>query len=298
MIRLFVILLFIWNVITFLMMGIDKWKAIKDRWRISERALLTSAFVLGAFGSILGSLFFHHKTLKTKFKFGLPAALIANLISIVLIVDLLVIAIASPNVTSKDLSAANRNDNLYGEAILVLGCGIVNDETPSDMLADRLDTARALYNLGCAPKIIVSGDNGSENYNEIHVMLNYLINLGVPAEDIFCDHAGFSTYDSMHRLNSIFDVNKAIVVTQKYHQYRAIYIGKELGIDVIGVPSNPRRYFGQAYRECREILARCKDAFKVQIGAKPMYGGEKIDLSGDSFVSWEDKEIAQMEAGF
>ena len=273
------------------MMGIDKWKAIKDRWRISEKALLTSAFALGAPGATLGSLFFHHKTLKKKFKFGLPAALIVNLISIVLIVDLLVIVIASPNITSKDLSVANRNDNLYGDAILVLGCGIINDETPSDMLADRLDTARALYKLGCAPKIIVSGDNGSENYNEIHVMLNYLIRLGVPAEDIFCDHAGFSTYDSMYRLSSIFGVKKAIVVTQEYHQYRALYIGNELGIDVIGVPSNPRRYFGQAYRECREILARFKDAVKVEMKAKPKYGGEKISLSGDSFASWEEKEI-------
>ena len=64
------------------------------------------------------------------------------------------------------------------------------------------------------------------------------------------------------------------------------------------MPSNPRRYFGQAYRECREILARFKDAIKVEMKAKPKYGGEKISLSGDSFASWEDKEITQREAGF
>ena len=291
MIRILIILLFIWNIITFLMMGIDKWKAIKDKWRISEKALLTSAFILGAPGSILGSLYFHHKTLKKKFKFGLPASLIANAIELVLILDLLVIGSTAGSVTGKDINEAVRNNDLTGDCILVLGCGIINNETPSDMLADRLDTARTLYKLGCAPKIIVSGDNGSENYNEIHVMLNYLINLGVPAEDIFCDHAGFSTYDSMHRLKSIFGAKKAIIVTQKYHQYRALYIGKKFGMEVIGVPSNPRRYFGQTYRECREILARCKDAFKVEIKAAPKYGGKEIDLNGDSFISWEEKEI-------
>lgn len=294
MIKISVIILIIWNMTTFFMMGTDKYKSIKDKWRIREKTLLLSAFLLGAPGEVIGSKVFHHKTIKKKFKFGLPAALIVNAIELVLILDLLVIGSSVGSVTSKDINEAMKNSDLSGDCIIVLGCGIINNETPSDMLGDRLDTARTLYNLGCAPKIIVSGDNGSENYNEIHVMLNYLINLGVPAEDIFCDHAGFSIYDSMYRLKSIFDAEKAIVVTQKYHQYRAVYIGKKLGIDIIGVPSNPRRYFGQTYRECREVLARCKDAFKSEIKAKPKYNGDKINLTGDSFVSWEEKEIENL----
>ena len=298
MIRILIIALLIWNSITLLMMGIDKWKAIKDRWRISEKTLLVSAFILGAPGSILGSLYFHHKTMKRKFKFGLPLALIVNAIEIVLIMDLFVIGCTANKVTSKDLDVAMKAENPSGEVIIVLGCGIIDSETPSDMLKDRLDTAIQLYLNGCAPKILVSGDNGNEYYNEIHVMLNYMLNAGIPAKDVFCDHAGFSTYDSIHRLQSIFGVKKAIVVTQEYHQYRALYIGTKLGMDLIGVPSDPRSYFGQAYRECREILARCKDALKVEIKAKPKYGGEKIDLNGDSFDSWEEKEIAQREAGF
>ena len=107
------------------------------------------------------------------------------------------------------------------DCILVLGCGIRDRETPTYMLRDRLDLAKMLYDAGVAPKILVSGDNGQVTHNEIHVMLNYLLEAGVPSEDIFCDHAGFSTYDSMYRADSIFQVKRPVVVTQSYHMYRA-----------------------------------------------------------------------------
>lgn len=116
-------------------------------------------------------------------------------------------------------------------------------------------------------------------------MLKYTKDAGVCEEDIFCDHAGFSTYDSMYRAADIFKVEKAIVVTQKYHEYRALYIAKKLGIQVCGASSDQEKYLGQTYRELREILARNKDFVKANIRAKATYGGDAIPISGSGIVS-------------
>lgn len=174
---------------------------------------------------------------------------------------------------------------LEAECILVLGAGITDKETPSPMLKDRLDAGIALYNEGVAPKLLLSGDNGQLEHNEIHVMLKYAKDAGVPEEDIFCDHAGFSTYDSMHRASSIFGVEKAVVVTQKYHQYRALYIGRKLGLEVWGVASDQEKYAGQSYRELREILARIKDFGKAAAKSDPVLGGEVIPINGSGVIS-------------
>ena len=171
------------------------------------------------------------------------------------------------------------------DCIMVLGAGLKDKETPSDMLRDRLDTGIALYKLGIAPKLLLTGDNGQTEYNEIHVMLNYAKEAGVPEEDIFCDHAGFSTYDSMYRASSIFQAEKIIVVTQKYHQYRALYIGEKLDLEVLGVASDQQAYRGGVYREMREILARAKDFLKVMTGGKATLGGEVIPISGEGLIS-------------
>ena len=175
--------------------------------------------------------------------------------------------------------------DFHADCILVLGAGIEDKETPTPMLKDRLDVGIELYREGIAPKILLSGDNGQVEHNEIHVMLNYVRDADVPEEDIFCDHAGFSTYDSMYRAASIFNAEKVIVVTQTYHQYRALYIGEKLGIDVMGVASDQETYFGQSFRESREILARIKDFFKAMLRSKPTYGGEVIPISGSGISS-------------
>lgn len=175
--------------------------------------------------------------------------------------------------------------NFGADCILVLGCGIEDEETPSPMLKDRLDVGIELYKQGAAPKILLSGDNGTEHHNEIHVMLKYAKEAGIPDRDIFCDHAGFSTYDSMYRAGSIFDAERVIVVTQTYHQYRALYIGDKLGLDVMGVASDQETYFGQSFRESREILARIKDFFKAMLRSKPTYGGDVIPISGSGISS-------------
>lgn len=175
--------------------------------------------------------------------------------------------------------------SFQADCIMVLGAGIKDAETPSDMLRDRLDVGIALYKQKVAPKLLLTGDNGQIGYNEIHVMLNYAKDAGVPEEDIFCDHAGFSTFDSMYRASSIFEANKMIVVTQQYHEYRALYLGKELGMQVLGVASDQKSYRGSIYREVREILARLKDFFKVKLGGEALLGGEAIPINGSGLIS-------------
>ena len=180
-----------------------------------------------------------------------------------------------------------KNNNEY-DCILVLGAGIWGDR-PSPMLQDRLDEAIKLYQKGTAPKIIMSGDNGQEGYDEVNVMKDYAIEKGIPSEDIFMDHAGFSTYESIYRAKEIFQVKKAIIVTQKYHLHRALHIANALNLNAIGVGADPRAYSGQIFREAREILARNKDFVQAIFKIKPTYLGETIPVSGDGNIT-NDKE--------
>ncbi len=168
------------------------------------------------------------------------------------------------------------------DCILVLGAGVWGD-SPSPMLADRLDECIELYNAGTCKTIVMSGDHSSELYNEVGSMKTYAINAGIPSEDIFMDHAGFSTYESLYRIKEIFGAGKIIIVTQKYHMYRALYIARALGIEAYGVTANPRAYAGAAYREFREVIARDKDFLLCIFRPRPKYLGEKISLddSGD-----------------
>ena len=180
-----------------------------------------------------------------------------------------------------------KNKNDY-DCIIVLGAGIWGDK-PSPMLQDRLDEAIKLYNEGLAPKIIMTGDHGQKGYDEVNIMKEYAINKGIPSEDIFMDHAGFSTYESIYRSKEIFKVKKAIIVTQEYHLYRALHIANVLKIDAVGVGADPRKYSGQLYRDLREILARNKDFFQAIFKVKPTYLGESIPVSGDGNIT-NDKE--------
>ena len=170
------------------------------------------------------------------------------------------------------------------DCILILGAGIWGDK-PSPMLQDRLDEGIKLYKKGLSSKIIMSGDHGKEEYDEVNVMKSYAIEKGVPSKDIFMDHAGFSTYESVYRSKEVFEVKKMIIVTQKYHLYRALYIADRLDINAYGVNSNPKKYSGQIFREVREILARNKDFIYTIIKPKPTYLGESINVSGSGDIT-------------
>ena len=167
------------------------------------------------------------------------------------------------------------------QCVLVLGCAVWDNNQPSPMLKDRLDAAIALYKGGFAPKLLLSGDNSMAEYSEPDCMYQYALAQGIPEEDIFLDFAGFSTYDSMYRAKAVFCVDRAIVVTQKYQLFRALEIGKALGMDVKGVASDQRKYAGRYGRELREVLARDKDFVKSMIKPEPTFLGDKIPIEGD-----------------
>lgn len=171
------------------------------------------------------------------------------------------------------------------DCILILGAGVKTNGQPSDMLTDRLLSGIALYEAGLAGKIIMSGDHGREDYDEVNTMKQFAIGHGVPSSDVFMDHAGFSTYESMYRAKAVFGVSRMIVVSQSYHLPRALYIADKLGIDAVGVDADIRTYRGQAYRDAREILARAKDVISSYFMPLPTYLGEAIDVFGDGDVT-------------
>ncbi len=170
------------------------------------------------------------------------------------------------------------------DCILILGAGIWEDK-PSHMLEDRLLEGISLYKNGISSKIIMSGDHGREEYDEVNIMKKFAIEKGVPSNDIFMDHAGFATYDSIYRAKEIFKSKKILIVTQEYHLHRALYIANSLGLEAYGVPSNPRKYGGQFFREIREILARNKDFVKCIFKPEPTYLGESIPVSGNGDIT-------------
>ena len=206
-------------------------------------------------------------------------------ICILIILSLILVINGSVIKSTRDLIINDKIDKIENiDCILVLGAGIWGDK-PSPMLEDRLNTAIDLYKKGIASKLIMSGDHGTKDYDEVNIMKEYAIEKGVSSEDIFMDHAGFSTYDSIYRAKEIFKVNRMIIVTQKYHLYRALYIAKKMGVDAYGYASDQRLYAGQKMRDLREILARDKDFIKCIFKPKPKYLGEIIPVSGNGDIT-------------
>lgn len=207
-------------------------------------------------------------------------------LSVVLVVALFSVNAYVKSVTRDMIISPQEASELSDvSCIVVLGCQVHDDGTPSAILNDRLSRAIELYELGVAPKIIMSGDHGQIEYDEVNVMKQYAIDAGVPSENIFMDHAGFSTYETMYRAKEIFDAEKIIVVTQEYHLYRALYIADKLSMDAYGVSSDYVTYSGQYIREIREILARNKDFVKTIFKPEPTFLGDVIPVSGDGNVT-------------
>lgn len=175
------------------------------------------------------------------------------------------------------------------DCIIVLGCQVHSDGTPSSMLEDRLKQGIALYELGAAPKLLMSGDHGTEPYDEVDAMKRYAIEAGVPTVDVFMDHAGFSTYETVYRAKAIFQAKKVLIVTQRYHLYRALYIAEALGLEAYGVAAEYRQYGGQFNRDVREVLARVKDFGMSLFKPDPTYLGETIPISGSGEMTHDDK---------
>lgn len=185
------------------------------------------------------------------------------------------------------LTVQQANELMDIDCILVLGCWVDNG-TPSLMLEDRLNRGLELYREGVAPKLLMSGDHGREDYDEVDAMKHYAVDRGVPSEDVFMDHAGFSTYESIYRAKEVFGTKRIVVVTQNYHLPRALYIAQQLGVEAYGVAAKDIAYGGQAVRDLREVLARVKDVGYCLLKPEPTFLGEVIPISGDGEVTHDE----------
>lgn len=172
------------------------------------------------------------------------------------------------------------------DCIMVLGAGLWDGE-PSPMLKERLDFGLEAYNTGCSTKFLMSGDHGQEDYDEVNAMKDYVINEGVDKDNVFLDHAGFSTYESMYRARDVFKAEKMLIVTQKYHLYRAVYNARKLGIDAYGFEREELKY--PIYNDVREAAARVKDFFYCIAQPEPTYLGEEIPVKTASASRTDDK---------
>ena len=167
------------------------------------------------------------------------------------------------------------------DAIIVLGAGVREDGTPSDILTDRLSTSLDILNMGVEGKLLLSGDHGREGYNEVGTMKDYILkNSDIKDKDIFLDHAGFSTYDSIYRAKDIFKVESALIVTNEYHLPRALYLAEKLGIDAYGYTSDKREYYYMDAYKKRERIAQLKDFLFVNVlKPEPKFLGESIPVN-------------------
>ena len=187
--------------------------------------------------------------------------------------------------TQNQIIEVNDLDNAIDiDAVVVLGC-LAYEDGPSLMLKNRLDKGIEVYNK-INTKIILTGDHGRNEYDEVNTMNNYVKESDIPEEDIFLDHAGFNTYDSIYRAKYIFEAKKIIIVTQKFHMYRALYIANNLGIEAKGILADDIPQKGIMLKnEIREIFSRDKNFFKVLFKPKSKYLGEKIPLTSNGIIT-------------
>lgn len=208
------------------------------------------------------------------------------LVDVAVVIVLAGLAVVVPNLIialSAHSSIVDRVEEApQAQVAIVLGAKVYPNGGLSPMLTDRLETGVLLYKLGRVDKLLLSGDHGQTSYDEVNAMLRYALEHGVPDEDVFTDHAGFSTYDTMYRARDVFKVTSALVVTQKFHLARAVYTARSLGLDAIGVPADIQPYANERRFAMRDWLARVKAFFQLHVTKpEPRYLGPAIPIDGD-----------------
>ncbi len=199
--------------------------------------------------------------------------------AVIVILNAVVVGAAAPYIHA----IGDTDSETPADCVLVPGAMVYSDDRLSFILQDRVDYAIQLYEEGQAKRLLFSGDHGQTDYDEVNAMKDYAVAQGVPEDDIFLDHAGFSTYESLYRARDVFEVKSVIIVTQQFHLSRAVYVARELGLEASGVNSNPRRYGNETKDALRESLARVKDFFYVNLfHPLPKYLGEAIPITGSA----------------
>ncbi|MEN6418605.1 MAG: ElyC/SanA/YdcF family protein [Clostridiaceae bacterium] len=213
---------------------------------------------------------------KMKRALTILAALLFVCVLLTIAVNFYVMASVQDQILTPDEAAS-----LDADAILVLGARVWDNGQPSGILKDRIRTGVALYEAGSSNRLLMSGDHGRDDYDEVNAMKTFAIGQGIPAENIFMDHAGFSTYESLYRARDIFQVKTVVIVSQQYHLYRALYIANHLGLTAYGVSCDTRQYNPYLLFDLRETLARCKDFVYSIFQPLPTYLGEQIPIWGN-----------------
>lgn len=221
------------------------------------------------------------------------AVIILTALATVLITNVIITASARGRIY--DLSAVESRRSIRQidgdiDCILVPGCGVYANGEASPLLSDRLDTAIELYRRGISDKLLFSGDHSGMYYNEVGVMREYAIERGIPSEDIFLDHYGLSTSDTVYRAYELFGVRSAVIVTQDYHLPRALYLAERAGIDAVGVRAEGHIFDSQLYFSSREIFARTKDLFLSLREGHGDDGQVIYDLTGDGNITAERQD--------
>lgn len=209
------------------------------------------------------------------------ASLLAALFLLFAMINIIVLLSAQSRIV--DIEEAKALGSF--DCILVLGAGVWRNNRPSHVLEDRLKIGIEAYCAGVSDKLLMSGDHGRNNYDEVNVMKSFAMDCGIPSENIFMDHAGFSTYESMYRARDVFSAHRVLIVTQKFHMYRALYIANALGLEAYGLTSDLREYANATYSQLRESLARVKDFFMVIFKPLPTYLGEVLPVNGNGNVT-------------
>lgn len=173
------------------------------------------------------------------------------------------------------------------DCIMILGAGLWSGE-PSPMLRERLDFGLKALETGCSEKLLMSGDHGTKSYDEVNTMKDYAVERGVEPDKVFMDHAGFSTYESMYRARDIFRVQKVLIVTQKYHLYRAVYDARKLGVNAYGFAAEELLY--PVTNDIREAVARIKDFFWCIVKPEPTYLGDAIPIMSSLGSQTDDRK--------
>ncbi len=171
------------------------------------------------------------------------------------------------------------------DCIIVLGAAVYEDGSMSSVLTERVNMGKSLYENGVSQRVLLSGDHSRKDYDEVNAMKNHLLDEGIQREVIFTDHAGFDTYDSMYRAKEIFKAEKVVIVTQKFHLSRAVFIARSLGLEAYGVASDVDYRYFKPKTELRECFARAKYVFDAIFKPKPEYLGEAIPIWGEASLS-------------
>ncbi len=196
-----------------------------------------------------------------------------------LTITLFILFLLSPIVLipgDKLIYAETADITTQSEVAIVFGAGLKNNGRPSDVLSDRLITAAELYFADKVEKILVSGDNPTETYDEPTAMYDFLVTWGVPAQDISMDFAGRRTYDTCGRASNIWEIETAILVTQAFHLPRALFLCNHFGIDSKGISATRQPYINEDRYKSREKLATYKAILDIYL-LRPKYIGGEVE---------------------